>query len=215
MAHVDPRQVGPHVLQAFTAQLDHLAVGQDHRQPEDVVRGHAVLEAVRPARVEGDVAADRADLLARGIGRVVEPVPGRRLGDRGVDRPRLHHGDPLGRVQPEDPVQPVERNDQAAGDRHRAAGEAGPAPAGHEGHAMLVAQPHRRDHLVAGLRDHHRQGLDAERRQAVGLERRQPGLSAEQPRGWENAAEGVEKGCGGGQGGGAAQPSCSHPASQP
>ena len=38
---------------------------------EDVVDGEAVLEAVRAAGVLGDVAADRADLLARRIGGVV------------------------------------------------------------------------------------------------------------------------------------------------
>ena len=38
-------------------------------EAENVVGGHAVLEAMRTARVLGDVAADRAGALARRIGR--------------------------------------------------------------------------------------------------------------------------------------------------
>src|SRR3712207_7896502 len=41
-------------------------------QAGHVVRREAVLEAVRAAGVLGDVAADRADDLARRVGRVVE-----------------------------------------------------------------------------------------------------------------------------------------------
>ena len=46
-----------------------------------MVDGEAVLEAVRAARVLGDVAADRAHLLRRRIGRVVEAVGGDRARD--------------------------------------------------------------------------------------------------------------------------------------
>ena len=74
----DAEQVGsvvPH------RELDELAVRQHDLGGEDVVDGEAVLEAVRAAGVLGDVAADRADLLRRRVGRVVEA----RLGDRARD----------------------------------------------------------------------------------------------------------------------------------
>ena len=52
-----------------------------------------VLQAVRAARVLGDVAADRADLLARRVGRVVAAVADHRLGHLEVRHPGLD-GDP-------------------------------------------------------------------------------------------------------------------------
>ena len=55
-------------------QPDHLAVGQHDSQPSTWFVGEAVLQAVGAAGVLGDVAADRAHLLARRVGRVVEPV---------------------------------------------------------------------------------------------------------------------------------------------
>ena len=88
-------QVGPHRLQAFPAQLDHLAVGQHRLDAQDVVGRHAVLQAVRAARVEGDIAADRADELAGRVGRVVEAVGRSRLGDVEVDHAGLDDGDAL------------------------------------------------------------------------------------------------------------------------
>ena len=55
-------------------QLDQLPIGQNDLGREHVVDGEAVLQAVRPSRVLGDVAADRAHLLRRRVGRVVEAV---------------------------------------------------------------------------------------------------------------------------------------------
>ena len=54
-----------------------------------MVDGEAVLQAVRAARVLGDVAADRADLLARRVGRVVEAVRRDRPRDVEVRHARL------------------------------------------------------------------------------------------------------------------------------
>ena len=74
-------------------------VGEHGFDAEDVVGRHAVFEAVRAAGVEGDVAANRADQGAGGIGRVMEAV--RRGGQRylGVHHAGLHHGNPLGGVE--------------------------------------------------------------------------------------------------------------------
>ena len=74
---------GDQVERPVTLQRDQLAVGQHHLELEHVVGREAVLEAVRAAGVLGDVAADRAHLLAGRVGRVVEAVAGdRRLTSR-------------------------------------------------------------------------------------------------------------------------------------
>ena len=80
-----------------------------------MVGGDAVLEAVRPAGVLGDVAAEGAGGLARRIGRVVQAVRRDRLGEPGVDHAGLHHGAAAHRIDREDAVQPGER------DEHRVA----------------------------------------------------------------------------------------------
>ena len=73
-ADEDAGQVVAGRVARLAAEPHDLAVGQHDLEPEHVIRGDAVLQAVRPAGVLGDVAADRARLLARRIGRVVEPV---------------------------------------------------------------------------------------------------------------------------------------------
>ena len=77
-----PSRSEPVRVERLAAELDDVAVGQHDRQPGHVVDREAVLEAVRAARVLGDVAADRADLLARRIGRVEEAGRPRRPGSR-------------------------------------------------------------------------------------------------------------------------------------
>src|SRR5665213_12317 len=62
-----------------------VAIGQHDVHAEDVGGGESVLEAVRSAGVFGDVAADGADGLRGGIGRVEVAVRGDRIGDVGVD----------------------------------------------------------------------------------------------------------------------------------
>ena len=61
-------------VEMLAAEPHHLAVRQHHLEPEHVVGGEAVFQAVHAARVLGDVAADRAGDLARRIGRVVEAL---------------------------------------------------------------------------------------------------------------------------------------------
>ena len=79
-----PRRSKPGGLGVDAAQHGHLAVGQHDLDGEDVRARDAVGQAVRPAGVGGDVAADRAALLARRVGGEVQAVRRRRPGsDRG------------------------------------------------------------------------------------------------------------------------------------
>ena len=71
-----PRRSGPGIVRR---QRHHVAVGQHDHGAEHVVDREAVLQAVRAAGVLGEVAADRAHLLARRVGRVVEAVRGDRF----------------------------------------------------------------------------------------------------------------------------------------
>ena len=151
------------------AELDDVPRRQHQLDAEDVVGRDAVLERVRAARVLGDVAADRARRLARGIGRVVEPVA-----SDGVGHPQVHDA----RLRDEAPVADVDRldADQAAradhdrrADRQRAAGEAGAGAARHERDPLLGEHAHHRRDLGRGARQHDELGRGALEGVAVAL----------------------------------------------
>ena len=135
-----PGEIGPACSRLSPPRRHDRAVGEHDAHAEHVIGGHAVAEAVRATGVERDVAADRADRLARRIGRVVEAVRRRHRGDGEVDDAGLDDRDARGGIEPQDPVEPVERDDDAVLDRDGAAGQAGAAAARHEGHAGRVAQ---------------------------------------------------------------------------
>ena len=134
-------EVGAVRVERLAAQLDDLPVGQDERQPGDVMRREAVLQAVRASGILGDVPADRAHLLARRIGRVEEAFACDGARDVEVRDARLDD-DPLAvEVDLQDPVHPRERDDYPARHRRRSTGQAGAGAAGDEGHALARACP--------------------------------------------------------------------------
>ena len=102
---------------ASASEFDDFAAGEDGFETEHVIGGHAVFQAMRATGIEGDVAADGADGLARGIGRVVETVGRDGEGDSGVDHAGFDDGEALGGIDAEYAVEAVERDDEAAGDR--------------------------------------------------------------------------------------------------
>ena len=71
-------QIRPDLIQRVAAQGDHAPVGAHHREPEDMVGGEAILQAVRAARVLRHVSPDRADHLARRVRRVIQVERGNR-----------------------------------------------------------------------------------------------------------------------------------------
>ncbi len=88
-----------HHIRPLRLQSRRLFRRHQHRlQPEHVIRRHPVFQAVRPARVERHIAADRTDLLARRIRREVQPVRLRRRRHRQIDHARLDDRDALRRV---------------------------------------------------------------------------------------------------------------------
>ena len=145
------RRSGPTWSSESPPSGDHAAVGAHHREPEDMVGGEAVLQAVRAARVLRHVAADRADDLARRVGRVVQVVRGHRVGDAEVGHARLDDCALVLRVDGED-----RRRIRASpmtipsATRQRTAGQAGTRTAGDERYPFAGADPHdRRDLLRA------------------------------------------------------------------
>ena len=118
-----------------------------------VVDREAVLQAVRAARVLRDVAADRADLLARRIGRVVEAVRDHRLGHLEVRHARLDD-DRAGRRGRRRGCGSSARGEMTTPvrDRERAAGEPRAGAARDERDAVRVACAHDCLHLLGRLR---------------------------------------------------------------
>jgi hypothetical protein len=104
-----------------------------------------------------------------------------RARDVRVDDARLGDRDALVRVEPQDPVEAVEADHDAALDRKRAARQAGPAAARHERDALAMAEADGHDDLLACLGQHDRLGPAAEGGQGVGLVRRDARRLGEQP----------------------------------
>ena len=176
-----PSRSRPGRVERGPAERHELAVGQHRFDAEHVVDGEAVLQAVRAARVLGDVAADRADDLARRIGRVVAAgrrdalcvisrfvTPGstvtRRLG-MSTSRMRFSRESTIstpsgcGSAPPDSPV---------------------PWPRATNGTPCGVAEPHDRLHLRGARRQHDRARDRAQVHERVGLVGQQVGRLAEE-----------------------------------
>jgi hypothetical protein len=154
-------QVVARGIELRTAQRDQLAVGQDDLQPAHVVRREPVLEAVRAAGVLGHVAADGAHDLRAGIGRV-EEVGRHRGRDRRVRHAGLDAYALVGEVDLEHALQAGRDDQDAVGDRQRAAGQPGARAPRHPGGTGLRAGAHARLDLSGAPREH-----DGSRRRRV------------------------------------------------
>ena len=143
------------------APLHPLAGGQESLEREDEVAGDAVLSAVHPAGVAGDVSPDRAVFL-RGRVRRVEPALPLGGGLDALDgRPGLDVGHSGLGVDP-DTVPSVEVQHPAAAGRRRGPGKACPPPANGHGHAVPVCQRKEPRHVRAVAREHDRQGREGD-----------------------------------------------------
>ena len=139
--------------------LDDGAVREHDLEAEHVVAGHAVLDAAQPAGVRGDVAADRAERLARRVGRVPQADVRGRVRDVGVDDPRFEDGHLVDGIDLEDPVHPFEAQDQAPVDRGRAAAQRAARAARDDRDAVGGGDAHGGGDLLGGRREGRHLGL--------------------------------------------------------
>ena len=140
-------------LRVEPAEHHDSTVGQHDLDREHVRRRDAVGEAVRATRVVGDVAADRARLLARRVGREVQAVRCEGACEIEVDHTRLDPRDALVGVDGQDPVHLRRDDHDRTAEGHRTAGEPGAGTAGDERSAVCPRQPHARLHLGGGDRE--------------------------------------------------------------
>ena len=127
-----PPQVEAGRVRLEAAEPGDRAVGEHDVERQDVRRGDPGGEAVGPAGVGGDVAADRAGLLRRRVGRVVEAEVRDRTAEVEVEDARLDPGDPRLDVDLQHTVHLGGHDDQRVVDGRRAARQPGAAAAGHE-----------------------------------------------------------------------------------
>ena len=115
------------------AERHDLAARENDLERDDVIQRHAVLQAVRPAAVLRDVAADRARGLARRIRRVVQAVRAGRARERHVHCAGLDDREPVQRIDAQDVVEAIEPDHHGVAARERARRESGARAARDEG----------------------------------------------------------------------------------
>ncbi len=136
-------------------------IGEHDLQARHVVRCDAILEAVRPAGVDRDVAAHRRRTTAGRIRWEVEPLSLDHLIECQVDYARLHHGAASGNIQLQQVLHMRELQDQAFSQRHGATREPRPRAARHDRHVVRPRPTHRSLQVTraVGEEDPHRRGL--------------------------------------------------------
>ncbi len=117
----DPDQVVAGRIEMLAAEAHHLAVDQHHFEAEQVVGRQPVFQAVHPARILGDVAADRAGDLARRVGRVIEAGRLDGMGDAEIGHPGLGDDAAVVVIDVEDAVEPGHAEQHAVGQGQGAA----------------------------------------------------------------------------------------------
>ena len=155
----DRKQVVAAGIEMLAADPHHLAGDQHHLDAEDVVRGHAVFQAMHAAGILRDVAADGAGDLRRGVRRVIEIAPADRVGNAQIRHARLRHHDAVLVIDVENAVELREPEQNAVGQRQRAARERSARPARHHAHSVGVAVAENFRNLLGGRgqRHYHRQ----------------------------------------------------------
>ena len=163
------QQVETWRVQGVAAEGHGLALDGKDVDLEQVVHGQAVLQAVHAAGVFGDVAADGAGDLRRGVGGVIQ-VEGRGgLGDRQVAYAGLNAGEAAFAVDLENLVEARHHQQDALFQRQRAAGQAGAGTARDYRYATGMAELQQLLHLLDALGQHHQHGRGAVGGQAVAL----------------------------------------------
>ncbi len=113
------------------AEAHDLAVHHHDFEPQQVVGGKAVFQAMHAAGILRHVAADGTGDLAGGIGRVIEAAIGNRVRDGEIGNARLYDRAAILVIDLEDAVELAQPHQHAIGQRQRAAGERGAGAARH------------------------------------------------------------------------------------
>ena len=108
-------EIEPGRIKRLAAEAEDLAVQGDQLQLLDVVHRQSVLEAVHPAGVLSDIAADAARDLRRGIGSIEKAIGRGRLRNRQVADAGLHPGHPCIGVDLQDAIEPRQAQQHAPG----------------------------------------------------------------------------------------------------
>ncbi len=144
-AKVEPARLG-----ILAAQHGERAVGKHDLDGEHVRGGDTLGQAVRTARVVGDVASDRARLLAARIGGEVQPEVLELAGEVEVEHTGLHPCLAIHRIDTDHRVHLRRGDHHRAVERHRPAGQAGTGTTRHERHPVTRGDAHTRLHLGRG-----------------------------------------------------------------
>jgi len=139
-------------VERFSAEVDKRAIGENDFEAEDVRGGETVLEAVRAAGIFGDVAADAARGLRRGIGRVEIALRLDAAGDVKIDDAGLDDDAGVLEIDCEDAVHAREADDDPVFDGHRAAAEPGAGAASDERNFFAMAETENGLDLGGGVR---------------------------------------------------------------
>ena len=130
----------------LAAKADHLAIDSHQLEAENVVGGQPVFEAVHPAGILGDIAADRARDLTRRIRRIIKPGMLDRLGQSQVGHAGLSHDAAIVVIDFENAVELGHAEQYPIGQWQGAPGQRGAGAARHDldTHFAAIAQ-NRRD----------------------------------------------------------------------
>ena len=145
-------QIVARALRRLAAETHELSGARHQLEPEDMVRRDPVLQTVRAAGIGRDVAPDRRDHLARGVGREEISAVCDRSGQREVDQAGLDRGAAVREVDLENSVHPVRADHHAADRRHGTPDQSGAGAPWHDGHALAAAEVDDRDDFIRSRR---------------------------------------------------------------
>jgi hypothetical protein len=144
------------VLAVAPAGPEQAAVGERHLEGENVLARRTVQQRPGAGGVFGEVAAEKAHVAARGIGRIEQPLGLDRLVQGGGPHPGLGLGDHVCGVDGPDAVEAFDRQHQPALGCQRAPRETAAAAAGGDRNVGRAGRCQDQSDLFGAARSHHR-----------------------------------------------------------
>ena len=151
-----PKPIIACCIQISATNLQHVTFNGHEFHAEQVIRGHAIFQAMRTAGIHHHIPANHAGQLRRRIRRIEKPVSLHRLGDADIRDPRANHGIAIRVIDFMNGVEPHKANHHRIGQGQGATRKACAGAARYHANALFMAvTEHRRDPL-GGRRQHHR-----------------------------------------------------------